>query len=72
MAHNSNRRVRQSKHVLSVPNGAWSSPEPVLDLEKSGILVAVRIQITNTSQGVAQYGQRCPIAQHEQHQHQIA
>jgi len=38
MAHNSNRRVRKSKHSLGVSVGAWSTPDPVLDLEKSGIL----------------------------------
>ena len=38
MAHNSNRRVRKSKHSLSVSVGAWSTPDLVLDLEKSGIL----------------------------------
>ena len=38
MAHNSNRRVRQSKHSVSVSNGSWTTPEPVLDLEKSGLL----------------------------------
>ncbi len=44
MAHNSNRRVRQSKHVLSVSFGNWSSPEPVLDLEKSGILARLVVR----------------------------
>jgi len=44
MAHNSNRRVRQSKHSVSVSNGSWSTPDPVLDLEKSGILARLVVR----------------------------
>jgi len=44
MAHNSNRRVRQSKHTVTVTAGAWSTPEPVLDLEKSGILARLVVR----------------------------